>query len=164
MRPSNLDPSRGDRDLKARRQFGAPRRAPDPTDRRYGKTSVGTQQPAADKLAMSDPTGPSRGELPVAPRTTSAPRHPSGRDYRPPPEYGVGLTIGGPLPAQRDPNRPTGCIGPYADVIVHSAGRPAGHVIGHGIHEPLPAPRDPNRPAGRIGPYADASSHSPVEG
>lgn len=42
----------------------------------------------------------------------------------------TGHGIGEPSPRTRDPNRPIGRIGPYADVVMRVDGRPVGHWIG----------------------------------
>jgi hypothetical protein len=53
------------------------------------------------------------------------------RRMRPPVGHVIGHEVGEPLPPPRGPGRPFGRIGPYADVAVHTEGRPVGHWIGH---------------------------------
>ena len=54
----------------------------------------------------------------------------SDHDHGGPVGHVIGHNVDEPLPPPRDPSRPFGRIGPYADLRLNTARRPVGHCIG----------------------------------
>lgn len=125
MRPSSTDHSAAQIARDVHRDRGAPQRPSDPPEWGRRKALGDTRERVGGGERTSHPASPvgdrepARG-IPVADSRRGSPT----RDCGPPHGHVIGYRIAGPPPRPRDPNRPAGRIGPYADVVVSHDVRP----------------------------------------
>lgn len=136
MRPPNADHSAAQTARDVHRDREAPRRPSDPTERRQRKALAHDRKRVDGDQPTAHPASPVGDAEPVRafPGTDSRLGSPT-VDYGPPTGHIVGHRIGEPPPRPRDPNRPSGRTGPYADVVVRHDVRPllTGVVVRHDV-------------------------------
>lgn len=130
MRHSSLHPGERDRDVHP--DSGLPEHAPDSTQRRHGMLLPKKSGHAVGRtwiLGLTDREHPQPGTALGDTHSGAEPAAGTEAEQRPI-GHVIGHELGEPLPPARDPDRPVGRIGPYAEVGGDARGRPIGHVIG----------------------------------
>lgn len=124
-RPSSSNHSAAQIARNVHQDRGATQRPSDPPKWSRRRALGGARERMGGGERTSHPASPVGDGEPVRgfPVTDSRRVSPT-RDYGPPHGHVIGHRIGGSPPRPRDPNRPAGRIGPYADVVVRHDVRP----------------------------------------